>query len=278
MIRKKRSIPMTVLLGLLAAGCLALAVYLAIVIVPQAKGAWLGVAVFGLLGAFLLLGAIGAVVQEADCPGCGRALSLSGEEGERIACNQCYALAERRGEGLIALSDDFVSPATDVGLWLLPGMKIPGVCVACGAPATRFEEMRSTKVEAGAAIATLAGSLPGRRPDDRHAGRLTREGRHPLLRCAPRRPRAAIRRGHLLLVGAILALRAGVGRSQRADAPDAPRRPEEIQVDARAAVVRGSRRDRTSRRIRTTTARSRTSRPRPPRTTPPRCRRSTLRR
>lgn len=159
MIRKKRSIPMTVLLGLLAAGCLALAVYLAIVIVPQAKGAWLGVAVFGLLGAFLLLGAIGAVVQEADCPGCGRALSLSGEEGERIACNQCYALAERRGEGLIALSDEFVSPATDVGLWLLPGMKIPGVCVACGAPATRFEEMRSTKVEAGAAIATLAGSL-----------------------------------------------------------------------------------------------------------------------
>jgi hypothetical protein len=57
------------------------------------------------------------------------------------------------------LPNDLVAPRADFGLLILPRMKIPGLCAACGAVSTRSSQFVAKDHAAGATAMALVGSL-----------------------------------------------------------------------------------------------------------------------
>jgi hypothetical protein len=149
----------TVGFGLLASGGLGVAVHLALNVAPVAPGAWLGVAVIGVLG--LGCGIVAAAAKRYDvaCPKCGQALSLDDDTDHEVVCMGCTGVVGITGGRAARLPDDLQAPGPDFGLLILPRMKVPALCAACGAEATRSSNFVAKDHIAGATAMALVGSL-----------------------------------------------------------------------------------------------------------------------
>jgi len=154
-----RSAGGTFVFGALALALLGLAAYLAVRVVPEAAGAWLGVGVFGLLGVGSAAMAAFAKKHMAPCPSCAALLRVDEPTDQRLVCQGCTSLVALSGGQLAALPADTVTEAPDLGVLLLPRMKLPAICVACGGEATRALPFAAKDSALGASLVALVAGL-----------------------------------------------------------------------------------------------------------------------
>ena len=116
--------------------------------------------VAGVLGLILGISAFGAKSLMAPCPFCSHRIpGIAGKdksEGSIIQCPQCYQYSIIKGNKAQALDPvtaptdrKYETPVFAEGVW-------PRACVACGASATRFDDLTKRNVNA---LGLLAGRL-----------------------------------------------------------------------------------------------------------------------
>lgn len=110
------------------------------------QGSWGWAILPGLLGfIFLLVALVGS--GSAPCPNCGTALSHT--VAGFIRCPACGEYAEIRQGRAWELEEDRVAPEPTFAVPLPEQGRMPGLCCACGAPATHHEPISIQLLETG---------------------------------------------------------------------------------------------------------------------------------
>jgi hypothetical protein len=158
MVEARRAMGSTIFFGLLAAGGFGVAGHLALRVAPVAPGAWLGVVVVGVLGLVCALGAVGAQRFDLSCD-CGQRIRLDDGADQQVFCKGCKSLLAIEGGRATRLPEDIVAPQPDFGILILPRMKVPAICAACGAESSHSKPFVAKDSAAGATAMALVGSL-----------------------------------------------------------------------------------------------------------------------